>query len=273
MVNGYRPTTISEALEIRRDHDVVPYAGGTDWMINRDDSKTLLFLNGIPKLKEIDEDENNIYIGAASTYAELLTSDIIPQVLKDAITGIASPAIRNVGTLGGNICNASPAGDTLPILYALDAGLVVSTVDAAEVIDIDDFIIGPKKTVLRKDELIEQIIIPKKIISTYYYKKIGARKADAISKLSFVGIINKENGLIKEFACSFGAVGPTVVRNRLAESLIIGKSYAEAMDAKADLLYKYNEIIRPIDDQRSTATYRKKVAINLLQDFLEMNGI
>ncbi len=273
MVNGYRPTTIAEALQLCRNNDIVPYAGGTDWMIGRDDSKTLLFLNGIPQLKEVEEEEEDIYIGAACTYTELLNLNLIPTVLKDAIAGIASPAIRNAGTIGGNICNASPAGDTLPVLYALDAELVISTVDTTEVIGIEEFITGPKKTRLQKDELIEQIIIPKKKISSYYYKKIGARKADAISKLSFVGLINIENEQIKDLACAFGAVGPTVVRSKELESILIGKTLKEAKEIKEEVMNKYNEIIRPIDDQRSTALYRKKVSLNLLQDFLETNGI
>jgi len=273
MVNGYRPTTITEALQIRRNQDVVPYAGGTDWMIARDDSKTLLFLNGITQLKEVEEDKDGIYIGSACTYAELLKSDMVPQVLKEAIIGIASPAIRNAGTIGGNICNASPAGDTLPILYALDAELIISTMDSTEVIGIEDFITGPKKNILGKDELIEQIMIPKKGAYSYYYKKIGARKADAISKLSFVGIFDEENGVITKAACAFGAVGPTVVRSKEIESMLVGKTMKEATEIKQEIINKYSEKIRPIDDQRSTALYRKTVALNLLQDFLESNGI
>lgn len=273
MVNGYRPSTIIEALQIRRNCDVVPYAGGTDWMIKRDESKTLLFLNGIQQLKEVEEDEDGIYIGSACTSAELLKSDMVPQVLKEAIEGIASPAIRNAGTIGGNICNASPAGDTLPILYALDAELVISTVDSTEVVGIEDFIIGPKKNNLSKDELIEQIMIPKNGAYSYYYKKIGARKADAISKLSFVGIFLEEKGVIKKVACAFGAVGPTVVRSKEIEAMLVGKTLKEANVIKDEVISKYSELIHPIDDQRSTAIYRKKVALNLYQDFLESNGI
>lgn len=268
MVNGYRPTTLMEALQIRHNYDVVPYAGGTDWMIGRNDSKALLFLDKIEQLKEIDEDEENIYIGAGCTYTEILKSDTIPELLKEAVREIASQAIRNAGTIGGNICNASPAGDTLPILYAMDAELVISSYDSTQVIGIEEFIVGPKKNILSKEELVEQIIIPKAKITTTYYKKIGARNAEAISKLSFVGIINITEDKIETIACAFGAVGPTIVRNKEIESLLIGKTLTEAKELEDTIVSKYSEIIRPIDDQRSTADYRKKVALNLLKDFL-----
>ena len=131
MVEGYSPSTFEEALKILNEKDVIIYAGGTDLMVKNKNTtsllpkfnKDLLYVGNLNELKEIKEDENKIKIGAACTLSSLLRVERIPEVLKEAIRHIASPAIRNMGTIGGNICNASPAGDTLPILYALDAKL------------------------------------------------------------------------------------------------------------------------------------------------------
>lgn len=271
MVNGYMPNTLEDALKIRRENEVVLYAGGTDLMVRKEESIPYLFLNLIPKLQEVTEDKETIYIGAACIYSDLLQNKVIPDILKKSIATIASPAIRNAATIGGNIGNASPAGDTLPVLYALDARLKIRTLDSEKEVNIKDFIIGPKKTILEKDAIIEQIIIPKKRADIpFYYQKVGARKADAISKLSFAGIYQLENGRLTDFACAFGAVGPTVIRATSIEQMLLGKTMEEVRILIDDVINQYSLVINPIDDQRSTAIYRKKVSLNLLGDFLQV---
>lgn len=269
MVEAYYPETLKEALEIRKNHPVLPYAGGTDIMVRKGYDKPFLFLGGIKELKEITKEKDRIIIGSGCIYAGLLGEGKVPEVLKEAIRGIAAPAIRNIGTIGGNICNASPAGDTLPVLYALGAKLTLESARGEEEIPIEEFIIAPKKTTLKPEQILTKIIIPNENFG-YDYKKIGARKAQAISKLSFVGLHKIEDNILKDIRIAFGAVGATVVRNKAAEERLVGQLVRDINIEMA--VESYREIVNPIDDQRSTAKYRKTVCMNLLREYLKMLG-
>jgi len=272
MVNSWNPVTLEDALKVKKENpQSLPYAGGTDWMVARNEQAELLFLNHIPSLKEVSEDEKEVCIGSGCIYADLLQIDAVPPVLKMAISQIAAPAIRNVGTIGGNVCNASPAGDTLPVLYALDAQLRLASLDDDDQIvfrqiPIDEFIHGVRKTDLRANELLTHIIIPKEHFTHVYYHKVGARNAQAISKVSFAGLARIENNEIVQIRIAFGSVGATVVRKKELETFVTGHNCIE-MDNEM-LTQLYGSFLHPIDDQRSTAVYRKKICINLLGDFL-----
>ena len=127
MVNGFMPVSLKEALEIRSSEKVTPYCGGTDLMIENKEGQTYLFLNKVPEMKKIVEDDEYIRIGAACTFTEVLNSTIVPQIMRDAVATIAAPAIRNSGTMGGNIGNGSAKADSVLIEYALDAKVVVAS--------------------------------------------------------------------------------------------------------------------------------------------------
>ncbi|AEM22557.1 aerobic-type carbon monoxide dehydrogenase, middle subunit CoxM/CutM s [Brachyspira intermedia PWS/A] len=170
---------INEALDFRASNDSVIFAGGTDLMVEHlrgsnliaKFDKPILFINDIDELKGIKEDENNIIIGALTTFDEIIKSDLTPQVLKDSASGIAGPPIRNIATIGGNICNASPSADSLPSLYAMDAVLVLKSKNSQREVKIKDFITGVSKTILKNDEILTHIIIPKKIINILFIEK------------------------------------------------------------------------------------------------------
>lgn len=277
MVKGFYPATVSEALVIRREYpDSLLVSGGSDVMVVKKTAPGVLFLNQIQEIKEVVRTEEVLRIGAGSTYAELLAKEEVPEVLKQAMRKIASPAIRNVGTVAGNICNASPAGDTLPVLYAMDAVVVKACLGDNGVVKesrvpIQEFILGIRKIALQPQEIVTAIEIP---VSSFegmtknYYQKVGAREAEAISKLSFVGLYRVENQIITDVRIAFGSVGITVVRVPELEQKITGLHIDELKANKAAILADYDAILHPIDDQRSTAVYRKKVCMNLLDDFL-----
>jgi CO/xanthine dehydrogenase FAD-binding subunit len=267
MVNGYAPTNLAEALRLRSREKLTPYAGGTDLMIKEDHADPFLFLHRIPELKTVCEDEENVYIGAACTYTSLLENDLIPAVLKDAVALIAAPAIRNEGTIGGNIANASPKADSALILFAADAFVKLQSEDAERILKVRDFYLGRGKTVLAGNELLTQIILPKRWLGGYYYKKTGARKALAISRISFCGLSGMERGKIAHVACAFGAVSDVIIRRADIDRMLIGKTKDEAKSLKAEYLKAYSEAIIPIQG-RVSADYRKRVCLNLLEDFL-----
>ncbi|MGG7146830.1 FAD binding domain-containing protein [Clostridium butyricum] len=274
-VDGYLPKTINAALQILNSENVIVYAGGTDLMVRYKNEtsllpmfdKNILYIGQIDELKKVYENNEEIVIGAGCTLASLLRNEHVPEILKKAIRGAASPAIRNMGTIGGNICNASPAGDTLPVLYSLNSRCSVISEGLERTINIEDFIYGPRRTVLEKNEMLKSITIPKENFNIVHYEKVGARKASAISKLSFAGLCNVEKGRVQNLRISFGAVGATVVRLKEAENLIIGRQINTLDKFIKEAIEIYDKNINPIDDQRSTAQYRKIVVMNLIKYF------
>lgn len=274
-VDGYIPKTINAALQILNSENVIVYAGGTDLMVRYKNEtsllpkfdKNILYIGQIDELKKVYENSEEIVIGAGCTLASLLRNEHVPEILKKSIRGAASPAIRNMGTIGGNICNASPAGDTLPVLYSLNSRCNVISEGLERTINIENFIYGPRRTALKKNEILKSITISKENFNIVHYEKVGARKASAISKLSFAGLCNVENGRVQDLRMSFGAVGATVIRLKEAETIIIGKEINTLDKFIKEAIEIYDKNINPIDDQRSTAQYRKMVVMNLIKYF------
>lgn len=281
MVNCFTPSTLKEALKFIKNEDTHIFAGGTDLMVKKKSwsglvpsfNKTVVFVNKLDELKNIVIEEKYLRIGAACTFSDIITSDKTPEYLKEVSLSIASPAIRNIATIGGNICNASPAADILPPLYAVGAMVVLENVDGDRRLPIDNFILGPGKTVIKPGEILREILIPVKKFSSFYYKKVGTRKSTALSKLSFFGFINIKEGNMEDIGIAFGAVAPTIVVSREIENRLRGIKISELKNINQDIIDEYEKLIKPIDDQRSTAEYRKQVAVNLLVDFLKSINI
>lgn len=272
MVNGYHPASLQEALEIRAKEAVTPYAGGTDLMIKPDEQATYLFLNKVTEIKQIIEDAEYIRIGAACTFTEIIESDLAPAILKEAVSQIAAPAIRNLGTVGGNVCNGSPKADSALVFFATDSKLRLVSSRGERVIPIAEFYLGRNKTSLQVNELLVEILMPQKNLSNYYYKKVGARNALAISRVSFAAIFEQQGGKIVNCLTAFGAVSDLVIRRPDIDRMLIGKTLEEAKVIKEDYLAAFDRAIVPIKG-RISAEFRKTVCMNLLRDFLECNGI
>lgn len=272
MVNGYVAASLQEALEIRASHDVVPYAGGTDLMVENRQGVEYLFLGKVPELKKITADGEYVRIGAAVTFTEALADPNVPPLMKEAVSRIAAPAIRNAGTFGGNLGNGSAKADSVLIEFVSDAKLHLVSKGGERVVDVEKFYLGRKKLDLRPDELIAEILLPKKGLEQYSYEKVGGRNALAISRVSFAGVFAMENGRIANVAAAFGAVADTVLRYRDIEATLIGKTLDEAKAMKADYLRAYAERM-VLTRGRVSAEYRKNVCMNLLGDFLTKFGI
>jgi CO/xanthine dehydrogenase FAD-binding subunit len=277
MVASYFPSTYGEALELLAERSLTIIAGGTDLMVKRRSWSDLptqfdsdvLFLSGIEELNYIDRRGGNIHIGAGVTLEDLMDHFHTPKLLSEAIKIMASPAIRHSATLAGNIVNASPAGDSLPVLYVLEGVVVAESQKGIRHIPIEAFIKGPGKTDLQRDELIKEIIISDHHFNHTLYKKVGGRKADAISKVSFCGVADVKKNIVEDIKIAFGAVGPTVVRVKDIEDKIKGQSI-DWLNQHLDTIHDFYEpFIRPIDDQRSSAVYRKTCAMNLLHGYLK----
>ena len=272
MVNSYRTTSLAEALELRKTHTLLPYAGGTDLMLQDQAETELLFLSDIKEMHAIWEDAEYLRIGAACTFTELLESTLVPEFLKAALRKLAAPAIRNMGTSGGNICNGSPKADSALIYYVLDAKLRLCHKGGERLVPIQKFYVDRGKTILQADELLVEILLPRRAWSNYYYEKVGARKALAISRLSFAGLVEIKEAKVVNFAVAFGAIDRTILRLPQLEKLLVGLSVEEAKKQHKAVLEAYAAKINPISG-RISARYRKKVCLNLLEDFLTTKGL
>ncbi|MED4229311.1 FAD binding domain-containing protein [Neobacillus cucumis] len=280
-IMAYRFDRLDQTLSQLNQEDCTIMAGGTDVMVlhkNRRGvppkiSKPIMFIDHLSELKRVYQIQNDLHIGACCTYSELLDDPLIPLPLKNAIQTIAAPAIRNRGTLGGNICNASPAGDTLPLLYVYNAKLLLRSVNGDRVVAISDFIQGPRRVERNQNEILAEIILPSIFEEDAHvvFEKVGNRNADAIAKVSFAGYIRIKDTQIDDVRFAFGAVGPTMVRSVDIEKKLLGKTIPLAKAEIAQVVTAFDQIIHPIDDQRSTAIYRKTVALNLLRYFLSKN--
>lgn len=272
MVNGFVAASLKEALEARKNPVYIPYAGGTDLMVDSDEAASYLFLHNVPELRKITSDSEFIRIGAALTFTEIIKSGLTPQILKDACAAIAAPAIRNQGTVGGNIGNGSAKADSALIFFVTDSKLRLMSANSDRIIPIKEFYQGRKKLALRPDELIVEVLIPKNGLDNYYYEKVGARNALAISRISFAAILDIKDGKIANLATAFGAVSEVVIRRDDIDKMLIGKTIEEAKALRADYLKAFDEAIVPTRG-RVSEDYRKNVCMNLLKDFLDSKGI
>jgi CO/xanthine dehydrogenase FAD-binding subunit len=274
MVKWYYPKSVENVIELLKlQEELIPFAGGTDLMvqcrtyagIQPEFDAPVMYLGNIGELSFIKGETDKIEIGATTTLTDILKCNIVPKVLKDAVSQIASPSIRNMATIGGNVCNGSPAGDTLPPLYTLNAEINIIAPDCDKTIPIHMFLRGPKQIFLLYNEIVSSISFDNLSNYTYYYKKVGTRKANSLSKLSVSVVGLFEENILKDIRIAAGAVAPTVVRVKNLEQIMISKTKQQVISMLPEILEKYSEFIKPIDDQRSNAIYRKTITLNLIK--------
>ncbi len=256
---------LAEALdELQQRPDAQVLAGGTDFMVEVNFGQrrppAVVAVGRVPELRGWHRSNGALVLGAGLTYTEMEGPELaaLLPALGDAARTVGSPQIRNAGTLGGNLGTASPAGDTLPLLAALDARVVVESVGGRRELAWDAFLTGPKRTALAPGELITQVRVPL-IRGPQAFLKVGTRNAMVIAVCS-LGLVIDLDG--KRVRCALGSVGPTPIRAYEAEAwvgerldwerpAVVDRSVA---DGFASLVA---EAARPIDDHRSTARYRR----------------
>jgi CO/xanthine dehydrogenase FAD-binding subunit len=270
------PRDLADALALLAHEPGVwrPFAGGTDLMVLFEAGllahKKFVNIRNLDELKGIEVTDEQVTLGALTTYAEVQRSRILHEefpMLCDAARETGGIAIQNRGTLAGNIANASPAGDSPPALLIYEAVLELVSTAGVRRVSYAGFHTGYKQTMMREDELISRIFLPRGTKGwRQYYRKVGTRKAQAISKVCFAGAIRMESNRVADVRIALGSVAPMVVRCPRTEESLRGHSL-ESEVIKAARSELMNEIV-PIDDIRSTANYRLRVAANLLEEFL-----
>lgn len=253
--------SLGEALAILRDDRRTPLAGATDLYVALNfgtlEPRRFLDIWSVKELRLISMNGTTLVIGALATYTSLIRSRLVVDrlpMLVEASRQVGGPQIQNRGTIGGNVANASPAGDSLPVLAAVDAAVVLRSTDGERRVPITKFYTGYRATVMRPDELIVAIEIPP-VEGRQWFRKVGTRAAQAISKIVVAGVRAKTPRI------AFGSVAPTVVRVPQTERSLAGGA---TIDEAERVL---SGEITPIDDLRSTAEYRMRVATNLLRRF------
>ena len=267
------PSDVDDALSLLGE-GWRPFAGGTDVMVlfeaGKLDHRKWFSIWNLPGLRGITETPEHITLGALATYSDVLANATLQRefpMLCLAARETGGIATQNRGTLGGNIVNASPAADSPPALLCYDAELELVSTEGSRWVAYHEFHLGYKKMLLRPDELLKSLRLPRRSGPWRdYYRKVGTRKAQAISKVCFAGSVLLEGGIIRDMRIALGSVAPIPLRCRITESILRGQHPSPAWFAAART--ELAREISPIDDVRSTAAYRSRVAQNLLAEFL-----
>ena len=280
MINDFeftRPGDLPEAMQaLAQDGRVMPIAGGTNIMVNLKrtplEADLVVDLTGLEELKPISVNNGNIRLGAGVTFAELLEwrpGGAVQGLMHPMCVAFAGPLIRNLATVGGNVCDASAAADISPPLLALDAAAELeSAACGRRTLPLPEFFQGVRRTALRPDELLTAIEFPNPAEDErWFYYKLGKRKADAISIVSLAITVRLEQGKVEQARIALGAVAPVAMRTPETESLLRGETLNESVINAAAATAASES--RPIDDFRATGAYRRQMVEALVRRGLE----
>lgn len=273
------PNSLAQAYDLLAAGDGWrPIAGGTDLMVQitgetAPPPQRVLDLWRLDELRGIEHRDGAIVLGALTTYTDIRQSAVCRELLPalaEASATIGAAQIQNRGTLGGNIVNASPAGDTLPLLLATDAEIVLGSAAGERIVRADSFWIAYRQTVRRDDELVTRVRIPLPPRREVRFRKVGTRRAQAISKVVMALCWRADAGVWRDVRIGLGSVAATPVRATETERVLEGAApRAETADHAAATIAAE---IKPIDDVRSTADYRRVVTARVLHRLLREAG-
>ena len=273
------PVSLAEAYDLlSADDGLRPIAGGTDLMVQITGEigpapERVLDLWRLDELRGITLGEWELSLGALTTYTEIRRSwecqEELPALVEAAAT-IGAAQIQNRGTIGGNVINASPAGDTLPVLLATDARFVLGSSGGERTVAAEDFWTGYRQTARKPDELLLRVIIPLPRGRQVRFRKVGTRRAQAISKVMMALAWREDGGVWRDVRLAIGSIAATPIRARETERVLEGAAARrETADHAAEVVAGE---IHPIDDVRSTAEYRRVVTARVLHRLLREAG-
>ncbi len=272
------PRQLAEAYGLLRDGALRPIAGGTDLMVQitgelGEPPERVLDIWHLDELRGIRVEADALVLGALTTYTEIRGSPLVAEFLPalvDAVATIGAAQIQNRGTIGGNVANASPAGDTLPILLATGAEIVLGSARGERTVAAEEFWTGYRETALADDELVVRVRIPLAPDREVRFRKIGTRRAQAISKVVMALAWRPVAGRWAEVRLALGSIAATPVRVPHTEAVLEGAAPdRETAERAAETLAGE---IHPIDDVRSTADYRRAVASRVLHRLIREEG-
>lgn len=259
-----RPASLTELWPML-DDGLSPMAGGTDLLVaGREGSgRGVALLEGIPGLDGVDVTAEGLRLGALASHAFLERHPVVREglpALAQAISCLGSPLIRNMGTLGGNLATASPAGDTLPALLVLDAVVELSSREGRRPVPLAEFLLGPGRTALSPGEIVTAVLVPLPPPGALqHFEKIGRRDALAIAVASLAALVVRDaDGRVAEARLAVGSLAPTARRCPAAEAALRGRRLDR--EALLEAGRRIRDEISPIEDLRATAAYRREAA-------------
>ncbi len=247
-------------------------AGGTDLAVElagdaaSAERAALVDVSGIPELLRLDSDPDGLRIGACVRLETLARREDLPACLVQGARAVGSPQIRALGTLGGNLCNASPCGDTLAPVIALGGRLVLASPAGRREVPAEEFFTGLKATVLRSGELLVEVRFARALAGRSAFRYIGQRQGQAISQVNVAVWVREAGGRVEEIRAAAGSVAPTPVRLAAAEKLVRGRAWSDELGREAGQAAAAE--VRPIDDVRAPAAYRRLLTAALLREAL-----
>jgi carbon-monoxide dehydrogenase medium subunit len=261
------PDTVEDAVAALAENspDARALAGGTDLLVDLKHESvlagTLVDLTRIPECKGIDESTDGLRFGSLVTHTEIMESELVrkhaPSMI-DAARTVGAVQTRNLGTLGGNLVTCVPSLDSGPVLVALDAEVTVAGIAGRRRMKLTEFMVGPRKTVLQKGEILVDIVIPANNLGKpCSFRKFGLRKGQALALVNAAAAVNLDGGVLAATRIALGAVAPTVVRAREAEAALDGNAPDPTLIAKAADIAVTEA--KPIDDFRASADYRREL--------------
>jgi CO/xanthine dehydrogenase FAD-binding subunit len=272
MTEVFLPRSLAELWSYWRANPAAGlYAGGTDVLVQLPHlpakPPALICLERLDALQGVEDAGPAVRIGAGCTFAALLGDALLQEhfpILLKAMSTLGSPLIRNAATIGGNICTASPAGDTLPPLYVLKAQVEVQSEPGSRCLPLQEFIIGPRQVNLLPGEILTSVILPKHAaFNRHHFEKVGQRQSLAIAVVSLAALLEvTQDGVVVQARLAWGSVGPGIVTCPGAENILIGKPLCREVLQEAAQAAR--RAVAPIDDVRASAAYRRLVAGNLL---------
>ena len=267
----FAPNSIAEAVDYLNAHEAIILAGGTDLMLQlQNGSQALMNVRRLDELQGVREQGDDIIIGAMTTMTDLLSDEYIATTLpriREMADQFASNQIRNMASIGGNICNGSPAGDALVPLIVLDAQVELASRDGTRAVPLADFVTGPGQTQIAANELLVNVIVPKpKPDFVDGFRKVGVRPALEIALVN-VGLGGEfRDGALHNVRVAFGAVAPKVIRGAATEAALEGQVLNKETIAAA--VAAVDDDIAPITDIRGTAWYRSHLARAMTEEIL-----
>lgn len=274
----YIPKTLQEALEIKSKHDVIILAGGSDLMVSNKRTlgltptfnKPVMIVRNLPELKKIYINEKGeCCIGSGCTSAQIAENTMCPWHLRQAASRMGAVALRNSATIGGNIANASPKGDTPGPLYLLDARVKLSSISGEREVLVSDFIVKFRTIDLHPDEMITEVIVPysEDDFDYIFWHKVGTRKANAISKITLSQAIKfNDDGTVKDYRVSATATGAKTNRSRDVENILIGKELTPSLIE--DVINGFDNVISP----RAMPEFRREATRRMIRRFLTVSN-
>jgi carbon-monoxide dehydrogenase medium subunit len=262
-IEYYRFGTLNEALRfLRNNPDSKIIAGGTDLIIQlrskKIEARKILDISRVSELRYVREESEYVKIGALTTIEELKNSGVIKvyaQPLWRAVNNFAVWQVRNTATIGGNICNASPAADTVPPLIVLEAKLKLQNIERVREVKVEEFFKGPGETIIEKDEILTEVVIPKKDSGwRYSFIKLGKRHSHILSIISVAAGLKIDDNKIEDIIIALGSVAPTPVRAKSVEEYLRKRQATSKLieEASGEVV----KDIKPISDVRASAEYR-----------------